>query len=337
MPDRELNNKPSRISIIILNWNGLSDTLECLRSVEKIDYPDYDIVVVDNGSTDGSAASIRSLFPDITVIETGKNLGFAEGNNVGIRHVVHKGSDFILLLNNDTVVDPQLLTAFIEASGLNPGGVFGAKIYKYSDPRRIWFAGARWDKEFSRFEHIRCGEVDSANESEPYQEFDYVCGCAIFFGRDAVEKVGYLEPKFFLNFEETDWCFRARRLGYRCLLVSKAKVWHKVSVSFGGQSSPLYSYFMTRNQLLWAKRNLNFMERLRLYRNFLKYFLPYFEFSSHGQYGFAKRFYWAIRKYMEDFRKNLSDVRYIAQVYGVRDYILRRFGDCPRQVRNLKN
>lgn len=325
-----------KISILILNWNGLSDTLECLESVKKIDYPNFEVIVVDNGSTDGSATTISRLHPDIVIIETGKNLGFAEGNNVGIRHVLHKGSDFILLLNNDTVVDPQLLNAFIEASDLNPEGVFGAKIYKYSDPCRIWFAGARWDKEFSHFVHIGCEEIDNGDKYELYQEIDYVCGCAIFFGKGAVEKVGYLEPKFFLNFEETDWCFRARRSGFRCILAPKAKVWHKVSASFGGRSSPLYSYFMARNYLLWAERNLRIGERLRFYRTFLKELLPYFEFSKQRQYSFIKRFYWSIRKYMEDFRKNLTDVRYIAQIYGVRDYILRRFGDCPQQVRNLK-
>src|SRR4030067_3270221 len=108
------------ISIIILNWNGLSDTLECLESVKKIDYPSFEIIVVDNGSTDGSATTISRLHPGVVIIETGKNLGFAEGNNVGIRYALNNGSEYIFMLNNDTIVDPQIVKSFLEAASLYP-------------------------------------------------------------------------------------------------------------------------------------------------------------------------------------------------------------------------
>ena len=324
------------ISIIILNWNGLSDTLECLESVKKIDYPSFEVIVVDNGSTDGSATTISRLHPGVVIIETGKNLGFAEGNNVGIRYALNNGSEYMLLLNNDTIVDPQLLQAFIDAAHLNQeAGIFGAKIYYYSEPNKIQFAEVKWNKEKCAFTHIGDGEVDDGNKFESYRETDFACGCALFFRKELVEKVGYLEPRFFLNFEETDWCFRARHSGYKCLFVPKAKVWHKTSVSFGGQSSPLYIYFMARNKLLWAERNLSFKELLIVFKNLLKELLPGFYLVNYHQYSFFKRMYWATIKYFEDFRKNMSDVNCKAQVYGLRDYAIRRFGDCPQKVRNL--
>ena len=124
-----------KVSIIVLNWNGRNDTLECLESVERIEYPNFDVVVVDNGSNDDSVAAIHAKFPEITLLETGKNLGYAGGNNVGIHHALQQNANYILLLNNDTVVDPALVQQFVEAGQLMPeGGAFGAKIYLYSKP-----------------------------------------------------------------------------------------------------------------------------------------------------------------------------------------------------------
>ncbi|MBW1793703.1 MAG: glycosyltransferase family 2 protein [Deltaproteobacteria bacterium] len=329
-----------RVSIIILNWNGLQDTLECLDSVKKINYLNFEVIVVDNGSTDNSVKGITKRFPEVTLIATGKNLGFAAGNNVGIRYAINNAAEYILLLNNDTTVDPQLLNAFLEASYLYPeAGILGAKIYYYSEPNKIQFAGTTWNKQKCNFTNIGEGEVDDGITYECYSESDYVCGCALFFKKEVIEKVGYLESKFFLNYEETDWCFRSRRSGYKCLFVPKAKVWHKIAVSFGGDSSPMYEYFVVRNKLLWAERNLSLVEilgvHIRVYIRLLNEFSPRFYIGNYHQYNFIKRIYWATVKYLKDFRKKPSDARFVAQIYGLRDYIIRRFGDCPNNVRNL--
>lgn len=327
----------AKVSIIILNWNGKNDTLECLESVKKIDYSNFEVIVVDNGSDDDSSVEIRKQFPDITVIETGKNLGFAEGNNVGIRHALRNGAEYIFLLNNDAVADQQILNAFLEAAQLYPdAGIFGAKIYYYSEPDKIQFAVAKWVRETCYFDHIGEGEVDNEDKFEAYRETDFVMGCAFYFRKELIDKVGYLEPRFFLNYEETDWCFRARYSGYKCFFVPKAKVWHKGSVSLGGQASPQYSYFMTRNELFWAERNLRFNERLNLYKRLFNELSPYFYMGNYRRDGFARCFYWATAKYLSDFKKNLSNKNYIARIYGIRDYILRRFGNCPNRVRNMK-
>src|SRR5436190_7401977 len=136
------------VAVIVLNWNGRDDTLACLESLAGLNYDNFQVMVVDNGSTDGSVGAIRPRFPGVEIIETGRNLGFAEGNNVGIRLALDRGMDYVFLLNNDTVVDPSLLSELVAAAERCPeGGIFGAQILYHSDPLKIWFAGARWDEE----------------------------------------------------------------------------------------------------------------------------------------------------------------------------------------------
>jgi GT2 family glycosyltransferase len=324
-----------KITIIILNWNGKEDTLECLESVRNIDYPNYDIIVVDNGSTDGSLAEIRKQDSEVNILETGKNLGFAEGNNVGLRFALAKGAEFVFLLNNDTIVDPSILRAFLEAVHLYPDtGIFGAKIYFYSDPDKIWYAGAKWIHEDYSFIHCGYGKKDADNFEEII-ETDYATGCALFAKVKVFDKVGFLDSKFFLTYEESDFCFRARRTGYKCLFVPKAKVWHKISASFGGQKSPLFSYFMARNRLLWAKRNLSFKQRFDMYKKTYKDLLPRLNLHGSEAHSLPKKLYWALLQYRREFLERYNDPFYKARLWGVRDYFLGRFGDCPKTVREL--
>jgi GT2 family glycosyltransferase len=326
--------KNSKISIIILNWNGLNDTLECLDSVKKIDYPNFNVIVVDNGSTDNSVEVIKKRFPDVALIATGRNLGFAEGNNVGVTYAMSKGADYILLLNNDTIVDAQLLSSLVEAAEQNPdAGIFGAKIYYYSEPDKIWYAGARWIKKTLNFEHIGWGEIDDGKCYDEIVEIDYACGCALFARVEMIKKIGLMEPRFFLTHEESDWCYQAIRAGHKTLFVPKAKVWHKISVSFGGSESPLFAYFMSRNRLLWAKRNLSLEKRLQLYKKVFAELVPKFVFNVHNNYSFFKRIYWGLLQYQGDLLRRYNNPNYRAQLLGVRDYFLGRFGDCPEKIR----
>jgi len=123
------------VFIIVLNWNGKDDTLECLGSLQQLDYPNFETVVVDNGSTDGSEDVIRSAFPSVNFIQTGRNLGYAGGNNVGIKHALSHGADYVWLLNNDTTVDPNALTALVETAQADPKiAVVGSKIFYYDQP-----------------------------------------------------------------------------------------------------------------------------------------------------------------------------------------------------------
>lgn len=322
------------VTVIILNWNGWEDTIECLQSVLKIDYSNFHVLVVDNGSSDESVQQIRQAFPDVELLETRKNLGYAGGNNAGIIHALKHNPEFILLLNNDTVIDPNILTAFTSAAALCPqGGMFGAKSYYYSKPTLIWSLGGKWDTSISELVSLHQGLEDSETSFDRPFEVDYVLGCALLCRVEMIKKIGVMEEAFFLNFEEMDWCYRARKAGYLSYSVPDARLWHKVGVSFGGAESPLWKYFMTRNELLWASRHLSPRARLRVARKILRRLLPGFSLGKPAKHGFAQRLYWETTRYLGEINRRRHQPYYQAQLYGIGDYLRRRFGDCPAATR----
>jgi GT2 family glycosyltransferase len=241
-----------KIALILLHWNNAQDTLECLESLSRIQETEYETIVVDNGSTDGSLTTLQAAFPHHLYLENGENLGFAEGNNRGIALALDRGADLIVLLNNDTVVAPNFLKELQKAAEEHPNvGVFGPTIYYYDEPATVWYAGGSVDAKSGRCYHIGCG--NSSAPATP-QCTDYICGCALAMRSEVVEKVGLLDPRFFLIWEEIDWCYRARKAGFQCLVVPTARVWHKVSSSFPeGNRGPMWSYFYFRNRLLFHK------------------------------------------------------------------------------------
>jgi GT2 family glycosyltransferase len=332
-----------KISIVVLNWNGKDDTMECLESVRQMDYPNFNVIVVDNGSSDDSVKAIQERYPEVIVLETEKNLGFAGGNNVGISYALRNGAEYILLLNNDTVVDSQLLKNLIQAESIvQQEGIFSPKIYYYSNPQKIWYAGARWVNKVSGFDHIGQGCIDNGQDFSSIAETDYACGCALFINVDLLKRIGLFDEKFFLTFEETDLCYRARRMGVKTYFVPEAKVWHKVSASLGGEGSALFNYFLMRNRLLWAEKNLPFGKRLVLYRlvfyELSKYILPpRFRLNRSGNNSLFKGIYRSVADYKNSCIKKYKNPIRKARMWGVRDYFLRRFGNCPESVKSLEN
>jgi GT2 family glycosyltransferase len=307
------------IAIIILNWNGKYDTCECIESVQKLNYSNYKIIIVDNGSEDDSVRFLRQKYSDLLIIENGANLGYAEGNNRAIEYAIDRQFDYILLLNNDAIVDSQILNSFIDVSKSHPNaGIFGAKIYYFNEPQKIWFAGGKISPDLITG-HEGIGEIDDGVSWEEVMPIDYACGCALFFKSDVVKKIGLLEKKFFLMWEETDFCCKARRAGFECLFVPKALVWHKISASFkGGDEGYLQQYFMVRNRLLWIERNISFNLRLTFYRRVM---LPDLNHYLRGCIS----------------PKSGLKHRIKSQVYmtAVSDYVLRNFGDCPSWIRSI--
>lgn len=317
-----------KVAIILLNWNGIQDTLECLASVFAIDYPNFDVIVADNGSRDQQGQRIKQQYPQITLIENGGNLGFAEGNNVAIRHALDAGADHVLLLNNDTTIDPAALTGFADAIRRFPeAGIYGAKIYYHANPRTLWYAGARWDRRRGGFVHVGMGEEDDNQSHEQISEQDYITGCALLVARTVIERIGVMDPRFFVYFEETDWCHRARRAGFRCLLVPAAKVWHKVSASTGGSASPVYHYYMSRNLLLFVGRNFDGLDRAARYLSallglFFAHALA--RFDPDRPASLARRLYWDLC--------NLGAPATRVKAMGVLDFLLGRFGKATRPL-----
>lgn len=321
------------VSVIVLNWNGRDDTIACLESLKAVDYPNFVTLVVDNGSTDGSPAAIRRCFPDVEIVETGSNLGFAEGNNVGIRLALERGSEYIFLLNNDTVVAPSLLRELVAAAErCSEGGIFTARIHYHAEPDRIWSAGVRWRKDRMQFQHVQ-DEAENTVDAKGLVVTDYACGCALFAAAAVFRKVGLLDPKFFLTYEETDLCFRARRAGIPSYYVPSAVLWHKISASFGGAESPLIEYFITRNRLLWGERHLAFKDLVQLYKVTwwdLRY--RFVGSSDKRDAGLIQRCRQLKARLVEAWRDPSNQ----AVALGALHYVLRRFGDAPTRVRELR-
>jgi GT2 family glycosyltransferase len=320
---------PPHISIIVVNWNNASDTIACIASLHDIQYSAFDIIVVDNGSHDGSADEIQAAADDITLIRNERNLGFAVGNNIGIQRAVKNGADAVLLLNNDTTVDPEILNAFVSALDTHPdAGFLTAKIYYFDDPKRIWMGLPHWAGDTCSFEHDGLDALDEHGAFEKIEEISYACGCALFATADTLARVGLMEPKFFCYFEEVDWCFRAAREGLRSYFVPGAKVWHKVSATSGGKQAPIVRYFRTRNRLLFAKRNLAGRERTTFMRNVRHEGLRDMGWREPGLLATLKRAYWNVLSLRTDPQRS-------AWTCGIRDFYRGRFGDAPNSIKRL--
>jgi GT2 family glycosyltransferase len=262
-------NLPS-VHIVVLNWNGKSDTLECLTSLHSVSYPYRKIVVVDNGSTDGSEEAIKAAFPDVTFIQTGENLGYAEGNNVGIRHAMESGADFVFVLNNDTTTDTNVVTALVAQAEKNPNAaVLGPKIYFYERPDIINSAGGHLDYETLVRGHIGYGVRDDGTKYASVAAVEWITGCAMLLRLSVLREVGFFDRDFFLICEELDLCTRIRKRGFEILFVPEAKLWHKLSAAFDGNFSAVYCYYFFRNSLLYVWKNFP-ERRLALYRKVLR-------------------------------------------------------------------
>lgn len=319
------------IALVMLSWNGKADTLECLQSLRKVASPSLRIIVVDNGSEDDSVNAIRSQFPEVHLIENRENLGFAEGNNVGIRYALETGAQYLLLLNNDTVVDPNILEAFLAAAQAHPqAGIFGAKIYLYDEPQKLDHLGGTWNRKKGCFDLIGLREIDDGARWESAREVDYACGAVLFVRRAVFETVGLLENRFFVIWEEADFCFLARKAGFSTMSIPQAKIWHKVSASFVG-GKPHSTYFWWRNRLLWIERNCAGWQKWGLFlrvvilETFLLWKLTLLKTVQ------LKLLQWFRPK--DDLNKRKERIlKYRAALQGIKDYVLRRFGNGPAWI-----
>jgi GT2 family glycosyltransferase len=276
--------------IIVLNWNGKEDTLDCLTSLRATNYGNYKIVVVDNGSEDDSVEAVREKFPEVEIVETGKNLGFAGGNNAGIEYAMKQGTDYVYLINNDTTVDPDYLRELVTAAEADEKiGAVGSKIYYYSEPTRIWFAGGKINWLRNKGEHIGLDEVDRG-QYDDIKEAGYLTGCSLLVKREVVEKIGVLEEDYFLYYEDVDYSLRIQNAGYKTVYVPKSKIYHKVSRSTKPGSSS-YVYYHVRNGLVNARRNGNLAVKVAIYFYalylFVKQIVKIIFFSQKRQWAFA--------------------------------------------------
>lgn len=250
-----------KVSIIILNWNGLGDTIECLESLKKINYPNYEVVVVDNASSGNDVQVLREKYNDyVHLIANDKNYGFSEGNNIGMRYALDSQCDYVLLLNNDTVVDPAFLTELVSvADSDHTIGIEGAKVYYYDFPNRLHTVGGKVYWWLGIIRHY--GDREDDRRFDQATERDFVYATAMLIRREVMDRISLLDSTFFFGIEEYDYCARAAKAGFKVVYVPNSKVWHKV----GASRKKLPDYPETQKQI---QRETGAM----LYKHFFKVF-----------------------------------------------------------------
>lgn len=261
------------------------------------------------------------------LIENQTNLGFAEGNNIGMRKAMQRKADMLFLLNNDTVVAEDILDRFVEIFDSYPeAGILGAKIYRFDQKQTIDHLGGMWNPKTATFTFVGLNHQDNEEKFEVPQPLDYVCGAGLIIRCKVIETIGYLDPRFFLIWEESDYCFQARKAVFKVLTCPQAKLWHKVSASFvGGKQHS--TYFWWRNRLLWIEKNCTPREKISLYFRILIpdcLHLMKIDLLKNPQLFFAKSF--QAKKHQEKKEKFFKNR---AALCGIRDYLMRRFGKGP--------
>ena len=316
-----------KVGIIILNWNGWEDTIECLESLSKIDYPDYEVIIVDNDSKNDSIDKIKDYsngnikvesdfvsydpknkpikvmeytkeesevakteneFRDMasnrkfTLIKNDANAGFPEGCNIGMRYSLSQGIEYLLLLNNDTVVDDQFLKELVNVALDDPKiGILGSKIYYYNHPNLLQAAGGRI--------HWNLGIISTYNGEDKGQydeiaERDYVYGTSLLMKKDVIDKISFMDPTFFFGVEEYDYCNKAIKAGFKIVYVPKSKVWHK-----SGASSKKLSEYPETYELIKKTAGKNYNKYL--YKLFKRHGPPVFYFFPYMVCVFDRRYF----------------------------------------------
>lgn len=252
-------NEP-KVFIIILNYNSFEDTKECLMSLNNADYRNKEIVIVDNCSTDGSYEKILSEFKQYKIIKSSDNLGYACGNNLGIKYALNNGADYVCLLNNDVVVEADFLSKVVDVlESEQEIGIAGPCICKYTQPNVIQAMGANINLYTGltqgRYKGLKYSDIPKENVF-----VDYLGGACFVCRREVFEKIGLIPENYFLFFEETEFCLNASRSGFKLLCVYESRVYHKGSSTISKYSGLSY-YFLNRNRVIFIRRNANAVQK----------------------------------------------------------------------------
>lgn len=272
-----------KIFSVVVNYQRSKDTSECLQSLETAGFKQERIVLIDNNSGDDSAKILAKKFPCLNLIKSQKNLGFAQGNNEGIKLALKKGATQVLFLNNDAYVEKNFLKNISQALHLeNKAAIIGPKIYfapgyeyhkKYSPKdsgKVIWYAGASIDWQNVLGKHRGLDEVDRG-QYDSCQKTEFVSGCCMLIKKEVFSKIGFFDPRYFLYLEDMDFCVRAKKAGFGLYYFPQAVVWHKNLGTGKNTSSALQDYYYTRNRLLFGFHYCSWRTKFALLREALKF------------------------------------------------------------------
>ena len=317
-PPQVPSTRPS-VAIVVLNWNNPVATSRCLDSVNGLAVRPSEVIVVDNGSTDDSVEFICHHYAWARLLRLEANLGYAGGNNEGIRFALDRGADFVLLLNNDVTVEPDTLSRLLTVAIENPrNGIIGPKVLCTTEEPTLFAAGSQVNWGKGDLQHRGMFAPDSPQGQTGRNEpVDFLVGCCLMASRPFLEQVGLFDPEYFLNYEDVDWGIRANRAGFRVVYVPDAVIWHEVSGTLG-RSSPANTYYMTRNALrfFWLRspRTLKWIAVARILGRTLRTILA-----------------WTVR---DQYRNEFHRRKRKANLLAIRDFLLGRFGEMGPGARN---
>lgn len=253
-----MNGRPvPTVCIIVLTWKNYELTRDCLLSLRKIDYSNVEIVLVDNGSADGSAQKVAAEFPEVRLITNETNLGFPAGNNVAIRDALARNPDYFLLLNNDTLVAPDFLSKLVAVAESDETiGIVNPKILYFEPSDRYWYAGGFY-KPWWNTGRVRGENRRDVGKYDETREITFATGCALLIKTKVVRRIGLLDETYFLGYEDLDWTVRARKAGFRAFYVGAAVIWHKASYdTTKNLGKPIRDFYRTRNSVLFARKHV---------------------------------------------------------------------------------
>ena len=298
------------VGIIVLHWTGVDDTRQCLNSLRAIGYSNRRLYLVDNASFDQGGVRLKDEFKsDVHFIRNQTNLGFAGGNNVGLRQALTDGCEFVLIINNDTTVKPDFLDRLVETALADESiGLIGPKILSFEPKDKIWFSGGRiqWSSGV-RIGHRGVGEAD-CGQYDLTEPTDWLTGCCVLARRSAIEKAGLMPAEYFLYFEDVDWSVAIQRAGFKLVFEPRSVIWHK-EASESASFNPQKLYYQARNYPQFVKRYANRWQRII----FVVFFIVYY-----GQL--------MIRNLLAGRSKSIPMIW-----WGLQDYFRGRFG--PMEVK----
>ncbi len=319
--------------VIILNWESAKETIQCIHSLNKSSFSDFIPLVVDNHSRDNSVQEIKSQFPHIEILETEKNQGYAGGNNVGMQAAFSKGADAVLILNNDTEVTEDFLENILKLAKESPSPcLIGGCPVLYSNPSILDHLGGIWNSEKACFDLVGYRAPLSSLSSFASLSLDYVCGCALYIDKEIFKKLGLFEERYFLFWEEADYCAKAKKKGIEIKVCMHAIVKHKVSHSFTGYSA-LKTYFWWRNRFFWIKRNQPYLYYYKmLWKKGLSHLV-----KSWKRYIIRSFFFYLRSPFLQKEEKSIQKQKILlslAEVRGIADFLFKQMGDAPQKFKN---